>query len=106
MAALVINGSQDGMRIDRLLISEFRDSNILDIWKFIRNKEIRVNGRAVVQNYRVKCQDVVSYSNFVEKIMKSPLIRKSSRGVGIRKHNFTNLNTHSGIGLVTNNIIY
>jgi 23S rRNA pseudouridine955/2504/2580 synthase len=106
VATIVVNRLQDGMRIDRLLISEYKDSNILDIWKFIKNKEIRVNEKSVAQNHRVNYRDRIAFSNFVEKIMKNPLARKNNHTVENKNARANGVNSRQSVALVTNSVIY
>lgn len=69
---LKINKMQAGTRIDKFIYSKFIDSNLADIRKFIRKKEIYVNKLKVPTGYLLKEGDNMFFSDFVEKILSNP----------------------------------
>lgn len=52
-------------RLDKLLRALFPDLSLSEIYKLIRKKLIKVNGKNVKENYRIKKDDVISVPNFV-----------------------------------------
>ena len=69
----VVNG---GVRIDKFLLSKYNKMKIINIQKFIKKKEIKVNGKKVISNYILQSGDIISFSEFVEKILKNPINRE------------------------------
>ena len=69
----VVNG---GVRIDKFLLSKYNKMKIINIQKFIKKKEIKVNGKKVISNYVLQSGDIISFSEFVEKILKNPINRE------------------------------
>ncbi|MDR3078989.1 MAG: RluA family pseudouridine synthase [Rickettsiales bacterium] len=87
MVSLVIRENQEGGTLDRFLRSVYGNSSILDIWRFIEKKEIRVNGQRARQNYRLRALDTITFSDFVEKILNNPLKSSNARnGAGFGRH--------------------
>ncbi|MDR2777688.1 MAG: RluA family pseudouridine synthase [Rickettsiales bacterium] len=76
--SLVVDRTQEDMGLDRFLRVKYPNGRITDIWKFIRKREITVNGMKVGQNYRLRSCDLIRFSDFVEKVLRNPL--KCDRG--------------------------
>lgn len=93
---LKINKIQAGIRIDKFIHSKFIYSNITDIRKFIRKKDIYVNKLKVTTDYLLNKGDNIFFSDFVEKILLNPINYKNP----IEKIN----STHNK--LILDNIIY
>ena len=63
----VVNG---GVRIDKFLLSKYNKMKIINIQKFIKKKEIKVNGKKVISNYILQSGDIISFSEFVSEILQ------------------------------------
>ena len=97
---ITIKIDRGGVRIDKFLLSMYNKMKIINIQKFIKKKEIKVNSKKVVSSYILQSGDVISFSEFVEKILKNPIDReeidKFSSDKIDKKYN----------NLVTDNIIF
>jgi 23S rRNA-/tRNA-specific pseudouridylate synthase len=51
MVEIKINNNQSGIRIDKFLLSKYTKMRIINIQKFIKKKEIKVNGKKVNSDY-------------------------------------------------------
>lgn len=89
-----------GVRLDKFLLSIYNKMKIINIQKFIKKKEIKVNYKKVVSNYILSVGDVITFSEFVEKILKNPIDRESiDKVAGARVDSKYN-------SLITDNIIF
>ena len=68
-----IKVNNGGVRIDKFLLSIYTKMKIINIQKFIKKKEIKVNSKKVQSNYILQAGDIIGFSEFVEKIMKNPV---------------------------------
>ena len=97
---ITIKINNGGVRIDKFLLSMYNKMKIINIQKFIKKKEIKVNDKKITSNYILQAGDVISFSEFVEKILKNPIAReeidKFSSNKIDKKYN----------NLVTDNIIF
>ncbi|MDR1425713.1 MAG: RluA family pseudouridine synthase [Rickettsiales bacterium] len=84
MISITINAAQNGIVIVRFLQTEYPNSNVTDIWKFIRKKDLRVNGKRVEPNYRLKTQDKITFSKFVAAVLQSPVRQGKNSENGTR----------------------
>jgi len=57
MKTLTISPDDEGVRIDRIVRKTLVKSSLSEIYRFIRKGVIRVNGKRIKQNYRVKAGD-------------------------------------------------
>lgn len=67
-----ITREQNNLKPDKFLSSKFINSNINDIRKFIRNGEIKINKKKIKTNYLLSTNDIIEFSDFVEKILTNP----------------------------------
>lgn len=59
MKFLLIDQENEGVRIDRILRKHLSSSTLSQIYRFLRKGAIRVNGKKVKQNYRLKIGDSI-----------------------------------------------
>ena len=76
MVEIKINNNNNDIRIDKFLLSRYNKMKIINIQKFIKKKEIKVNNKKVVSNYILQDGDIISFSPFVEKILLNPIDRE------------------------------
>lgn len=93
-----INKNQEGLRLDKFLFAKYKNSNITDIKKFIRKKEIKINGRKTEENYIVKNNDEIVFGDFVEKILINPVKINNT----VKNNNIDVIHNR----LITENIIF
>lgn len=74
-----VNNKQVGLRLDKFLFSLYPDITNSDLYKFIKKKEIKVNGGKVENNYILKQGDIIEFSNFIEKILINPKNKKDKK---------------------------
>lgn len=72
-----INKNQNGVRLDKFLFSKYKNSNLIDIQKFINKKEIKVNDRKVEPKYVLEKDDEIIFNSFIEKILENPTKNKN-----------------------------
>ncbi len=92
-----INKNQKGIRLDKFLYSKYKNSNIVDIQKFIKKKGIKINDKKVNTKYVLNENDIIIFNDFVEKILLNP------NKITIKKDKNINEKYNK---LITNNIIY
>ncbi len=62
----VVDSNNDGVRADRFFRKLFKETALSAIYKMIRNGEIKVNGKKIKQDYRLKEGDVLLYPEIEE----------------------------------------
>ncbi len=92
-----INKNQEGIRLDKFLYSKYKNSNIIDIQKFIKKKDIKINDKKIDVKYILKENDIITFNDFIEKILLNPdkTTIKKNKNISEKYNN-----------LITNNIIY
>ena len=75
MVEIKINNNQSGIRIDKFLLSKYTKMRIINIQKFIKKKEIKVNSKKVNSDYILQNGDIIAFSTFVETILNNPIDR-------------------------------
>lgn len=100
MVEIIINNLSSGIRIDKFLLSKYTKMRIINIQKFIKKKEIKVNGKKVHSDYILQNGDIITFSQFVEKILNNPI---NSRDIDKFTSNKIDVKYNN---LIINNIIY
>lgn len=100
MVEIKINNNNNDIRIDKFLLSKYSKMKIINIQKFIKKKEIKVNNKKVVSNYILQDGDIISFSPFVEKILLNPIDREE-----IDKFSSEKINVKYN-KLITDNILF
>lgn len=100
MVEIKINNNQSGVRIDKFLLSKYTKMRIINIQKFIKKKEIKVNSKKVNSNYILQNGDIIVFSTFVETILNNPIDRNE-----IDKFTSNKIDEKYN-GLITDNIIF
>lgn len=97
MINIIIDKFQEGIRLDKFLFSKYKNISITDIQKFIKKKEIKVNNNKINSNYILVKNDIITFSDFIKKILESPFKAKIEieKKIDIKYNN-----------LITNNIIF
>ncbi|MDR1499048.1 MAG: RluA family pseudouridine synthase [Rickettsiales bacterium] len=90
-----IGNKQDGLRLDKFVSSRYDTARITDITRFIKRKEIKVNGRRVEAKHILREGDTIVFSEFIEKILKNPARGVKNNADVSKKYN--NLITNSTI---------
>jgi RluA family pseudouridine synthase len=60
MNNMKVDQDNEGVRIDRILRKQMVTVTLSEIYRFIRKGTVKVNGKKVKQNYRVKSGDIIS----------------------------------------------
>ena len=100
MIEIKINKEQSNIRIDKFLLSKYNKMKIINIQKFIKKKEIKVNNKKINSNYLLQTNDIVSFSDFVNKILNNPISSEE-----IDKYSSYKIDEKYN-NLITDNIIY
>lgn len=100
MVEIKINNNQSGVRIDKFLLSKYTKMRIINIQKFIKKKEIKVNSKKVNSDYILQSGDIIVFSTFVETILNNPIDRNE-----IDKFTSNKVDEKYN-SLITDNIIY
>lgn len=67
-----ISKNQEGIRLDKFLYSKYKNSNVVDIQRFIKSKDIKINDKKIDVKYILKENDIILFNDFVEKILTNP----------------------------------
>ena len=76
---IIINKNQSNIKLDKFLLDKYQKFNRKDLYNFFRKKEIRVNNFKIDSNYVLEDGDEITFSEFVRKIMESPINIKEVR---------------------------
>ena len=76
---ITIGKEYSGLKLDKFLYSIFSNTNNTLIQKALRNKDILVNEQTVKNNYHLKLNDNVMFSDFIIKIFNSNKIEKKPK---------------------------
>ncbi len=59
MKKIIVNKNQNGKKLNTILLSEFKNLNINSLYKALRKKDIKVNGKRISENIIVYEGDIV-----------------------------------------------
>lgn len=76
MVNILVDKKQENLKLDKFLLSKYPKIQKIDLYKFIKKKEILVNNKKIDNSYTLKNNDVISFSEFIEKILLNPKNKK------------------------------
>ena len=89
MLNIKIDNKQSGCKIDKFLQEKYKVS-FVQLQKFFRNKDIKVNGKKVDSKYKLRAGDIVLINDFCENILANILDEQNKQNEQSKKNiNYT-----------------
>ncbi len=68
-----VDSEYEGARLDRLLKKMCKNETLSNLFKYIKNGNVKVNGKKSKENYRLMLNDIVTFKNISVNIEKQPI---------------------------------
>mgnify|MGYP000982292999 CR=1 FL=1 len=81
MIRITIGENEAEQRLDRFLRKYMKDSSLAEIYKMIRKKHVKVNGKGAKENYRLKFGDILEIGGSFN--AEKPSVKPSDKEFGI-----------------------
>lgn len=97
---IIIDKENENVRLDRFLKKRCKNNKLSEIFKAIRQGDIRVNNKKVKQDYRLNLNDEVSVNNlFYEEIKEKKLNREYANLIFFEDDKYLIINKPKGLAM-------
>jgi len=97
---IIIDKENENVRLDRFLKKRCKNNKLSEIFKAIRQGDVRVNNKKVKQDYRLNLNDEVSVNNlFYEEIKEKKLNREYANLIFFEDDKYLIINKPKGLAM-------
>ena len=101
MVKLIVDYNSDGKKLDTFITSKYPKLNINVLYKALRKKDIKVNGKRISNNIVINCNDIVEV--YIVDNLLNGISKDIDIGVIFEDENILIVNKPRGIEIVSDN---